>query len=127
MLRQVAKAGLDVRRPPIVPFLDRLADAERLQLEPRHGQVHKFFLRDGRHTEALVILEDDEIVGDQSHQRLAKRAETGPVPHPQILEAQTRTGREATLEDVATKPLEDVGGDCARRLTFGGSADSRHV
>ena len=59
VLRQLAKAGLDVRRPPIVPFPDRLPDAERFELEPRHREVHELFLRDRRHAKALVILEDD--------------------------------------------------------------------
>ena len=72
-------------------------------------------------------IEDDEIVGDQSHQGLAKRAQTRRVPRPQILEAKPRTGRETALEYVAAELIEDVRRDGARGLAFGSPAHSGHV
>jgi hypothetical protein len=108
------------------PLFDGLPDAERLELEPGHRQIHELFLRDRRHAEPFVIFENHEVVGDQPHQRFAKRAEPRRVSCPQIFEAKPRARREPALQDVASNPREDIRRDGARGLAFSAPADSRH-
>ena len=70
--------------------------------------------RDRRDAKAAVLLEDDEALGLQPHQRLADRACAGAVALAQFLQPEPRLGLEVAADDVRAQTFAHKRGERGR-------------